>query len=310
MKFYFIVPSEKVLPSKELLKKLGNVGQIKIIKHKGRLRDLTQLKSDPEDKILALDPDSFDWDLDAESVKAFPGVKAIMTSSTSFDWLKPQVLKKAGVTAYNVPGFSLDAVAEYAVTMAIEVSRRLPMVIKNKWKANFEISKPVLLKDKIVGIIGLGRIGKRMAEICQGIGMKVIYWSRNSKDNRFKKVKLDELFKTSDIIMPALVENTETKKLITKKLFDSMKKSAVLVGINRVKAIWDENYILEKVKKGEIAGYAMEGDNAKEPSAYEGNVWAVPPIAWYTQESLDNLMKIWVDNMIAFSKGKPQNVVN
>jgi lactate dehydrogenase-like 2-hydroxyacid dehydrogenase len=209
-----------------------------------------------------------------------------------------------------VPGFSLDAVAEYAVAMAIEVSRRLPMVVKNKWKANFDISKPVLLKDKIAGIIGLGRIGKRMAEICQGIGMKVIYWSRNSKDNRFKKVKLDELFKTSDVIMPALVESIETKKLIAKKQFDSMKKSAVLVGINRVKAIWDENYILEKVKKGEIAGYAMEGDNAKEPSTYEGNVWAVPPIAWYTQESLDNLMKIWVDNMIAFAKGKPQNVVN
>lgn len=310
MKFYFIVPSEKVLPSKELLKKLGDIGPIKIVKHKGRLKDIRQLKSDPEDKILALDPDSFDWDLDAESTKNLRGVKAIMTSSTSFDWLKPQVLKKAGITACNVPGFSLDAVAEYAVAMAIEVSRRLPMVIKNGWKANFDISQPVLLKGKVAGIIGLGRIGKRMAEICQGIGMKVIYWSRNSKDNRFKKVKLDELFKTADVIMPALVENVETKKLITKKLFDSMKNSAVLVGINRAKAIWDEDYILAKVKKGEIAGYAMEGDNAKDPSAYEGNVWALPPIAWYTQESLDNLMKIWVDNMIAFAKGKPQNVVN
>lgn len=274
------------------------------------MRNLKKLKSDPEDKILAVDPDSFDWDLDADSIKDLPGVKAIMTSSTSFDWLKPQVLKKTGIAACNVPGFSLDAVAEYAVAMAIEVSRKLPMVIKNGWKVNFEISKPVLLKDKIAGIIGLGRIGKRMAEICQGIGMKVIYWSRNSTDNRFKKVRLDKLFKTADVIMPALVENAETKKIITKKLFDSMKNSAVLVGINRAKAIWDENYILEKVKKGEIAGYAMEGDNARKPSTYEGNVWALPPMAWYTQESLDNLMKIWLDNMIAFAKGKPQNVVN
>ncbi|OGN07660.1 MAG: hypothetical protein A3B86_02375 [Candidatus Yanofskybacteria bacterium RIFCSPHIGHO2_02_FULL_38_22b] len=311
MKFYFIVPKDKaILPSKILLDKLGSFGTIEIIRHQGKLQDIEQLKKDKDDKILAVDPDVFDWDFDAETVKDLSGVKAVMSSSTSFDWIKPQILKEIGVLACNVPGFSSDAVAEYAVAMAIDVSRRLPIIIKNNWKIDWDYSKPMLLKGKRAGVIGLGRIGKKMAEVCQGIGMEVVYWSRKSRDDRFRKVELDELFETADVIMPALVENSETKQIITKKLLDSVKSTAILIGIGRVKVLWDEDYILNKVNKEEIAGYAFEGDNTKEIGAYEGNVWALPAMAWHTQESLDNLMEIWVENMIALANGNPQNVIN
>ena len=149
-----------------------------------------------------------------------------------------------------------------------------------------------------------------MAELCQGIGMEVIYWSRKSVDKRFKNVELDELFKTADLIMPALIENDDTKKIVTHQRLDLMKKTACLVGINRVRAIWDEKNVLEKVKNGEIAGYAFEGEDAKEPSAYEGNVWSLPAMAWFTKDALENLMRIWVENVKAAAEGNPQNVVN
>lgn len=309
MKFYFIVSSDEDTPAKTLLAKLDKLGKVVVIQHKGKLAKVEALKRDKEPKVIALDPGVFDWDLDFESIKTIPNVKAVCTSSTSFDWIKPKELRARGILACNVPGFSKDSVAEYALAMSIEVARRIPLMVKKNWQYDFSQS-PMLLKGKVAGIIGLGRIGTRMAELCQGIGMRVIYWSRKTKDKRFKRVELDELFKTADLIMPALVENDETKKIITRKRLDLMKKTAILVGINRVRKIWDEAYVLDKAKKGEIAGYAFEGEDVKEPKTYKGNVWSLPAMAWYTKGSLEKLMEIWVDNIAAIAKGKPQNVVN
>jgi len=309
MNFYFIVSTEADIPSKELLTKLNSRGKVIIIRHKGKILEIKQLKSDKSEKILGLDPKVFGWDLDVKSFKYIPNVKAVCTSSTSFDWLNPKELGKMGIVVCNVPGFSSDSVAEYVLAMAIEVTRGLPSLIKNGWKNDFK-NLPILLKGKTVGIIGLGRNGKRIAELFQGIGMNVIYWSRKTKDKRFKYVELDDLFKISDLIIPMLEENPETKKIITHRRLNLIKKTAVLVGINRVRAVWDEGYILKKVGEGKIGGYALEGEGLKDPTEYKGNVWPVPPIAGYTKDAFDNLKKIWVENMLNAFKGKYSGRVN
>lgn len=310
MKFYVIVPGEEKLPSNNLLKRLKSVGQVVIIKHTGALSKITQLMNDKSDKIIGVDPDSFSWNLDTESIKNIPNIKAVCTSTTSFDWIKPKILKELGVIGSNCPGFSVDSVAEYALSMAIEVARHAPLVVKNEWKYTCKQAvMPFLLKGKTAGIIGLGRIGTRMAELCKGIGMDVLYWSRKSRDKRFKKTDINELLKKSDIIMPALAENDQTRKILTNKRLDLMKKTACLIGINRVCVVWDQKYVLNKAAKGEIGGYAFEVEGAKSPRFYKGNVWSLPAMAWYTQDSIDNLMEIFVNNMIAIAKGKPQNRV-
>jgi len=310
MKFYFIVSTKEDTPPKDLLQKLEGFGKIVVIRHKGRLSEVKQLKSDQEDKVIGVDPIVFDWDLDVETFKDIPNVKAVCTSSTSFDWMKPKKLKKMEIIACNVPGFSSDSVAEYALFMAIGVTRGIPSVIKNGWKYNIDDFLPMQLKGKTAGIVGLGRIGTRMAELCKGIGMNVVYWSRKTRDKRFKYVGLDKIFKESDLIMPALVENDETKKLITHKRLDLMKPTAILVGINRVRVIWDEAYVLEKAKKEEIGGYALEGEGLQPPSRYKGNVLPFPSMAGYTKDAFENLIKIWVENIKAIAKGKPQNVIS
>lgn len=309
MNFYFIVSSDTDTPSKELLMKLKSCGKVFVIKHKGKISSVKQLKKDKTEKILGLDPKVFAWDLDVKSFKDISNVKAVCTSSTSFDWLKPKELEKMGIVACNVPGFSSDSVAEYVLAMAIEVTRGLPQLIKNGWKNDFK-NLPILLKGRTAGIVGLGRNGMRIAELCQGIGMKVIYWSRKTRDKRFKYVELDNLFKTADLIVPVLVENPETKKIITHKRLDFIKKSGVLVGINRVRGIWDESYVLKKVGEGKIGGYALEGEGLKAPTEYKGNIWPVPPMAGYTKDAFDNLKEIWVGNILSASKNKYPNKVN
>lgn len=309
MKVYFIVPSQDVLPTKEQIVSIEEEGvKVETIIHKGKLATLPQLQEDTEEKILAVEPDSFDWEFDAETLEKIPKVIGVCTATTSFDWIKPDQLKKFGIKGINAPGFSKDSAAEYAVCMAIDTARYLPMVIKNGWKPISPI-QPFVLKGKKAGVIGLGRIGHRMAEILQGIGMEVLYWSRSERDQRFKFVELDDLFKEVDVLMPALVENEETKKIITKERIDMIKPTSILVGISRVKMLWDEKYIIEKVEKGTLGGYAFEGGNNKPLETYKGNIWALPEIAWATHDSIENLTQIWVDNIKALIKGRPQNVI-
>ena len=85
MKFYFIVSSEEDTPPKDLLKKLKNFGEVVVIRHIGRLSEIKQLKDDQDEKIIGVDPGVFDWNLDVEALKDVPKVRAVCTSSTSFD---------------------------------------------------------------------------------------------------------------------------------------------------------------------------------------------------------------------------------
>ncbi len=303
--------ADGLYPNPEQMASLEKYGKVVVIKnYNKKLNELIELQEDAEEKILAVDPDAFDWNMDSESVKNIPNVVAVCTQSNSYDWVKPKILSELGVKVLNCGGFSTDAVAEYAVCMTMEIARHLPLIIKNDWKIDWSTKKPMLLKGKKLGIVGLGKIGKRIAEIGKGIGMEVSYWSRNTRDESFNYSSLEDLFKNSDVIIPALSENEETQKIISNDLIDTIKQTSYLVGLNRIKVLWDEDYIIKKVEEEKIAGYVFEGDNGKPVDNYKGNILALPSMAWYAQDSLDNLLEVWVENMVSVAKGKPQNIVN
>lgn len=309
MKTYLIFPSLFATLPEEKIQELKTIGEVIVLEHKGKISEIQVLKEDPEEKILGIDPDVVDWDLDVEDLDAIQNVKAICANSTSFEWIKPQELKAKGILAINTPKFSTDSVAEYIICLAICCARRLALDMKNNNQINWD-NPPMLLKGKKMGIIGLGTIGKKLAANAMGIGMEVIYWSQNTRDDRYRYVEVDELFKEADVLVPTFAINEETKGIISKERLDNLKKSTILVGLNKSDQFWDFGYILEKVAKNELGGFAFEDDKAKALSDYQGNVWATPAIAWYSQDSLDNLMKIWLDGIIAVGKNSPINVVN
>ncbi len=310
MTFYFIVLGKSAGLTPEQTKNLEKLGTIVTITHKGKLSDLRQLQNDTGDKILAVDPDVFDWDLEIEAVKQLKNVKAVCPQSTAFDWVHPKELKALGIPVSNCPHFPAESVAEYVVALTIEGLRKTALHLKNKWEMNWD-ARGSSLRGKTVGVIGLGAIGHGIATNMHAMGANVIYWSKHTKDKNFKYVSVDELFRTSDVIIPAMATNDGSKKVITNTHLDSMKKTALFVGLNRiVKELLDEEYLFKKVEKGEIGGYAFESDFAKDVTHYKGNIWSVPAIAWYTDDSVANLLDIWVNNMIAVAKDTPQNVVN
>jgi D-3-phosphoglycerate dehydrogenase / 2-oxoglutarate reductase len=134
----------------------------------------------------------------------------------------------------NLRGFSTNAVAEQALSIAFSLARRLPLVIRDGWKTDFEKYRGVELSDKKAGIIGLGRIGTRIAEMAQAFGMETLYWSRSTRDERFAYLELVDLIRESDVLFYTLAKNDETLHLLSPELLAYLKKTVLFVSIAHI----------------------------------------------------------------------------
>jgi D-3-phosphoglycerate dehydrogenase len=270
------------------------------------LKDVPGLFEGNESRILAVNPDYVDWSIKNSDYQDIPCLKAILTQSTSYSWVEKETALKQNIAICNIKNFSTESVAEWVVMMLLSLARKLPLLIKNDFPLDLETYKGIELKGKTVGIIGMGHIGAAVAERCQGLGMQVIYWSRSSKNTLFKKVSLEAVFR-ADVVIPTMEDNTETKKLITSKLLQSMKSSAFFISI--VHHYYDHELLLGMVEKGTLAGYGFESPNIDDFKNYRGNIWAAPAYAWCTEESMNNAMQKWIQNMLAAAKGKYPNMI-
>lgn len=251
------------------------------------------------EKILAIDPDYFDWNLSNEFIDQISNIKAICVNSTSYSWLDVDYIKSKGIVVTNIPKYASTSVSEYAVFLMLALARKYPLQFKNNFKCEYNDEMIMnCLENKTAGIIGLGSIGEKIASICNGFGMKVKYWDRTEKDNDYTYTSLEDLFETSDFIFPALISNEKTRQIITDDLINSMNKKSSIVSIVHGD-LFNQKRVLEKVKNNEIYGYAFE-DNDSTISDYEGNVFVTPAYAWYSKEALDNLKCIWLKNIINF----------
>jgi len=305
MKVIFVAP-KAVLP-KPLLNKLKKYAEIYFFEDSPiDIRNISMLK-EKGDKILCPFPEPMAWKFPSEFIKEIPDLKAICLSTTAFHWIDGKLARSLGIKLTHVPN-PPNGVAEAAIFAMLAVARRYPVTLKEK---KFEYKQGNFLQEithKTMGIVGLGRIGSRIAELGKRLGMNVIYWSRSKKNTEYKNVTLIQLFRTADYIFPALVLNEETNKFISKKLIDLMKPSSSIITTLNSEVV-DVDHLLTRVKNKKLYGCALE-DDKKVITDYDGNVFVTPHNNWYTKETIDKKMQIWVDSIISAIKGKPINVVN
>ncbi|MDO8265814.1 MAG: NAD(P)-dependent oxidoreductase [Candidatus Saccharibacteria bacterium] len=312
MKAFIFDPLWDELVTEDLLAKLSSENiEIIVTKDKLALSDCKVLYEGDDERILCINPDYVDWNLKEEDYKDIPNLKAILGAATSYQWIESSFADKNNIPICNVRNFSTQAVAEWAVTMMLNLARRIPLLIKEDFPLDFDKDfmkyRGIELKGKTVGIVGMGHIGEAIAERCAGLGMSVRYWSENTKSDRYEYCDLEKLVSESDVIFPAMAINDDTKKVLSNDLLATLKGQAILVSI--VHGLFDENFILEQVKSGQLFGFGFEAE-PKSFRKYEGNVWAAPAYAWTTKESMNNSMEKWVENMVNAARGSFLNRVN
>jgi phosphoglycerate dehydrogenase-like enzyme len=308
MKIYILTPNAKALFTSDLKNKLNTAGEVVLVEKSQEMKDILGLFDGKEEKILAIDPDFNNWTVKNEDVEKIQNLKGIVLQTTSFSWIDGAFAKSKGIPVVNLRGFSTEAVAEWTLLMALSVARKIPVVAKDEWKQDCVKHMGVEIKDKVAGIIGLGSIGTRVAELFSGIGMDIIYWSKDSEDKRFKKVELGELLKTADVISPHVAQNDETQGLLTDETLKSMKKTTIFV--STIHSIYNHDLLLQMVKESNLYGYAFEEDGGGKFATYDGNVWGGPALAWCTEDSMRKNAEQWVEAIVNASKGKFDNQIN
>lgn len=237
-------------------------------------------------------------------------LKGVCLATTAFDWIDLDYCKENNIIVTNIPKYSTDSVAEYAIFLMMCLAKKLPYQIKNNY--NVDYSKSMLMTEirgKIAGIIGLGTIGSKIASLCNDLGMNVMYYSKSPKDNNYENVDLKYMFKNADYIFISFAINEETKKLITDDLINDMNKNALINLAGNPKELYNHELLIKKAENEEVS-YAFElYDDNKKINDYKGNVMVTAPYAFYTKEAIDRLISIWCDNVVSLVNDNAQNVV-
>lgn len=276
MNIYFI--ADKEIFKNDYVNQLSKLGNI-LYSSNNNEENYKKLKEDNNEKIIIYDPDYAGWSFPNNILMEVQNLKAIFVGTTDKSYINLDICKDKNIDVINIPKYASESVAEYLVMYMFVLSKKIPLQIKNNNKQDF--SEPFLqmeLKNKKVGIVGLGNIGYRIAQICDGIGMDIYYWNRTKKDNNYKFIELDKLFKECDIIYICLAINKETKKIITNDLLDKMKKNCILIS-GTGKQLFDSKVIENKVRNNEIFGYAFEEPNTLLEE-YSGNIMVTSEYGW------------------------------
>lgn len=237
--------------------------------------------------------------------------KMICSAAAGYDWIDIKTATKKGITVTHCPGHSAESVAEHTVGLMLNAMRFSQKANSDVKKGTFnpEQYKGKELKNKTVGIIGYGSIGKRVAEILEkGFGAKILYINSSSSG-----IDLDKLLEKSDVISVNAPLNDKTRNLLSHKEFKRMKPGVVFVNTGRG-AIVDEEALLENLKTGKIfaAGLdtlAKEPVEAANPLLSQPNVIVTPHIGWNTEETEYRLSSQVAEIVSAYIKGKPVYVI-
>jgi len=258
-----------------------------------------------------------------ELIEKFPSsVKLICEAGTGYNNIDIIAAKEKGISVCNVPGYSSEAVAQLVITFILNLSSSLAQqqrMIENKNYSNFTkyLQVPhIEIQNKTLGIIGAGSIGIQVMNVAKALGMKILVYSRSYKDlgdSNIKFVSLEELLKESDFVTIHCPLTTETKYLIDKSRLDLMKPSSFIINTSRG-AIIKETDLIEALKNKKIAGAALDVQDPEPPELNNPlfnmeNVILTPHIGWKCFESRQRLINLLANNIEAFIKNEPVNII-
>jgi|SRR5690625_2740701 len=250
-------------------------------------------------------------------------VKLICEAGTGYNNIDLPAATTKGIKVTNVPGYSTEAVAQLAITFILNLSSSMiqqqKMIERNDY-SNFtkHLQVPHLeIQNKTLGLIGTGTIGTQVIKIARALGMSVLTYSRTPKsfdDPMIRSVSLEELLEQSDYVSIHCPLTDETKHLIDIEKIELMKSTAFIINTARG-AIIKETDLIEALENNLIAGAGLDVQDPEPPKKDNplfsmDNVILTPHIGWKTLESRQRLVQLLAENIQAFMKNEPLNIVN
>ena len=251
-----------------------------------------------------------------------PKLKYIGVLATGYNVVDIEAAHERGIVVTNVPAYSTESVAQMVFAHLLTVTNRTEhYAIQNRngrWTENPDFCywdfPHMELAGKTFGVVGLGNIGQRVAQIALAFGMKVkAMTSKTTLPAGVEKVSLAELLAASDILSLHCPLTESTRHLINAETLRQMKPTAVLVNTGRGPLI-DDEAVAKALADGRLAAFCAdvlteEPPKADNPLLQQPNAFITPHIAWASKEARIRLLQVAIDNVRAFIEGKPINIV-
>lgn len=261
--------------------------------------------------------------VNAELLSQFPDtVKLIVEAGTGYNNIDLNAAKERGITVCNIPAYSTERVAHTVIMMILNfastMQKQIGMLAKGD-RSNFTQHLQVShteVNGKTLGVVGAGHIGMEVIKVAKALGMNVLVHTRTPKadGDGIRYVSLDELLENSDYITLHCPLNEQTKYMINKEAISKMKTSAVIVNTGRGPLI-NEADLCDALAAKRIAGAGLDVQEVEPPAEDSplytlDNVIITPHMGWKGLETRQRLVGIIRDNVQAFFKGEPINVVS
>ncbi|MYZ46273.1 hydroxyacid dehydrogenase [Propylenella binzhouense] len=281
--------------------------------------------------------------LSAAVLMRFPELKLIATRSTGYDHIDLDYCRSRGIVVSNVPDYGDSTVAEHAFALLLAVARHLVEAVERTRRGNFSQSglRGFELRDKTLGVIGTGRIGRRAIEIAKGFGMTVLAFDLHPDEAAaqrlgFRYADVDAVLATADVLTLHVPATPETAGLLSDRAFGLMKPGAVVINTARgniidipalVRALADgrlraagldvlpqEPLIREEAQifraDAPADGHDLRALVANHVLLRFPNVIVTPHNAYNTDSAVGRIIETTLDNIEAFARGEPRNVVS
>lgn len=195
-------------------------------------------------------------------------LRAVARAGSGLDSIDVDAARARDLAVVSAPGVNARATAEHALALALASTRRVieldRAVRAGEWASARERRPTVELCGRTLGVVGLGAAGRALAELGTALGMRVLYWSRASRDDRFVYRPLDELLGCADVVSLHVALNDGTRRLIGAPELATMKPTAHLVNVARGGVV-DEDAVAAALHAGRLAGYASDVLAAEPP---------------------------------------------
>ena len=262
--------------------------------------------------------------LGRREIEQLPRLRYIGVLATGYNVVDTVAASEHGVTVTNVPAYSTESVAQMVFAHLLTVTNRTEhYALQNRqgrWTQSPDFcywDTPLTeLAGKTFGIVGLGNIGRRVAQIAQAFGMQVKALTSKRADELpagVKKVELRELLATADVLSLHCPLTDTTRHLMNAQTLSLMKPTAILINTGRGPLVCDAD-VAEALQTGRLAAYCAdvlteEPPRSDNPLISLPNAYFTPHVAWATREARVRLLQVAIDNVRAFVEGSPQNVV-
>jgi glycerate dehydrogenase len=257
----------------------------------------------------------------ADVIRAATRLKLVAVTATGYNVVDTEAARKTKIPVCNVPGYGTDSVAQHTFALILELANRVgansESVARGEWSRHQDwcySTHPIIeLSGKTLGIVGLGKIGMKVAQIGLAFGMKVIFFNKGKTSDIGEAVELNELFRRADIVSLHCPLTYENKGFINTALLQLMKPSALLINTSRGLLVNEQDLALA-LDHNRIAGAALDVLSEEPPGINplisRPNCIITPHNAWLSYEARERIMKATFENINAFLTGSPTNIVN